>query len=120
MQKGYRTVNLEDGLPTADQAVRRLTFELSCAKSEHLTAIKLIHGFGSSGTGGRIRVKVREYLGALKRRGQIAFFITGEDFSIFSDDTRTALYACPALRDDRDLDRHNNGITIVILKKKGL
>lgn len=111
----YKTVNLEQGMPPADQAVRRMTFEINSEKARRVRAIKFIHGFGSSGAGGGIRIKSREYLRSLQRRGAIRFFIPGEDFSIFNENTRKAMELCDALRSDRDLDRHNNGITIVIL-----
>ena len=112
---GYKTVNLEQGLPTADRAIRRLTYELAAAKSMGYTAVKLIHGYGSSGKGGVLRVEVREYLLRRHRRGDIQAFIAGERLSIFDEDTRIAMGLCPELRMDRDLDRHNNGITVVIL-----
>ncbi len=115
MNVRYKTINLEEGLPTVDQAIRRLTFEMMRARAERAVALKLIHGFGSSGTGGRIRVEVRKYLNVLKKRGAIRLFIAGESFSIFDQEARKALDICPELRSDRDLDRHNNGITILIL-----
>ena len=77
--------------------------------------LNLIHGYGSSGTGGRIRVEVRKYLGRLAARGEVKGFIPGEEFSIFQEETRRALLLCGELRRDRDLDRHNNGVTVVIL-----
>ena len=41
--------------------------------------------------------------------------IPGERFSIFDEETRRAFLHCPELRRDCDLERSNNGITIVIL-----
>ena len=65
--------------------------------------------------GGRIRVEARAYLARLKGRREILGFIPGENFSIFDDTTRTAFQRCDDLRRDRDLERHNNGITIILL-----
>ena len=42
-------------------------------------------------------------------------FIPGEKFSIFEETTRRAFLRCEALRNDRDLDRYNNGVTFIIL-----
>ncbi len=112
---GYKTVNLEQGLPTSDQAIRRLTWEIAAAKRLQYTGLKLIHGYGSSGKGGVLRVQVRDYLLRQHRKGAIQAFIEGERLSIFDEDTRIAMELCPELRMDRDLDRHNNGITVVIL-----
>ncbi len=76
---------------------------------------KIIHGYGSTGKGGKIRTEARRYLADQKRRGLIRDFICGEDFSIFDEGTRRAFLVCDDLRRDSDLDRHNNGVTIIIL-----
>ena len=62
MPEGYKTVNIEQGMPLVEQAIRRMTYEISSAKAQKYRAVKLIHGYGSSGTGGRIRVEGRKYL----------------------------------------------------------
>ena len=80
------------------------------------TGLKLIHGYGSSGVGGKIRVAVRQELAARRAKGEIADFIAGEEFSIFHEGTRRALVKCEVLRQDRDLDRYNNGVTFVVSK----
>lgn len=110
-----REVNLELGRPFVDQAIKRLTFELHQSRRMGFHAVKLIHGYGSSGTGGRIRTETRKYLTRLKTTGEILDFIPGERFSIFEESTRRAFARCDALRRDRDLERYNNGVTIVLL-----
>ena len=47
MSSELREVNLERGMPRADQAVKQLTFELSRSRSLGCTALKIIHGYGS-------------------------------------------------------------------------
>ena len=79
------------------------------------SAVKLIHGYGSTGRGGKIRVEVRTYLERQKQRGRIRDFIPGERFSIFDEATRRAFGVCDGLRRDSDLDAANNGVTFVIL-----
>ena len=113
-----REVNLEQGMPPADRAIRRLTYELHSSRDLGYGAVKLIHGYGSSGAGGKIRTEARQYLSGLLRRGQIEGVVTGEHFSIFDETSRALLLRCPELRKDRDLDRHNNGVTFVLLKRK--
>lgn len=110
-----REVNLEQGMPPADAAIRRLTFELHQSRRLGCTVLKIIHGYGSSGAGGRIRTEARKYLERLKAKGEIKQFIPGEAFSIFSEDTRSAFALCGELRQDRDLERHNNGVTFIVL-----
>ena len=110
-----REVNIKSGMPTVDEAIRRITYNIKNAGPLGVSAIKLIHGYGSTGKGGGIRTEARKYLDRQQTRGQIKYYITGEDFSIFDENTRKAFLICNELRRDSDLERHNNGITIVIL-----
>ena len=105
----------ELGKPTVNAAIKRLTFELHHSRSLGCAALKIIHGYGSSGTGGRIRVEARSYLARLKGRGEIRDVIYGEDFSIFNPAVLEAFRRCDGLRKDPDRERHNNGITIILL-----
>jgi len=111
-----RELNLELGRPTADEALRRLAAELDACRHMHTPLMKIIHGYGSSGKGGRIRTACRKYLERAQQDGTIVCFIPGESFSIFDETTRRQLNACPLLRQDRDLDRENRGMTYVFLK----
>ena len=115
MPGSLREVNIKEDMPTASDAVKRVTFNIRNGKSLGFKAIKIIHGYGSSGKGGKIRTETRRYLQQQKNTRQIKDFITGEDFSIFNEATRNAFLICDELRRDSDLDRSNNGITIVIL-----
>lgn len=110
-----RQVDLERGMPRVEQAIKQLTFEIHHSRAQGCTALKIIHGYGSSGTGGRIRVEARAYLSRLKSKGEIKDLIPGEDFSIFNAATLDAFRRCGELRKDSDLERHNNGITIILL-----
>ena len=115
MTNKLREVDLERGMPTVRAALQQLTFELRRSRSLGCAAVKLIHGYGSSGKGGRIRVEARRRLDRMKAGGEIWGYIPGESFSIFDSDTLAAFQRCPTLRRDRDLERHNNGVTFVLL-----
>jgi hypothetical protein len=108
-------VDVKFDMPPAELAVRRVTYNLRNGKSLGAAAIKFIHGYGSTGRGGKIRTEIRRYLAEQKRSGRIRDFVAGEDFSIFDESTRAAFALCDELRRDRDLDRHNNGVTIAVL-----
>ena len=110
-----REVNIKADMPTVNDAIKRTTYNIKNAGAFGVTAIKIIHGYGSTGTGGAIRVEVRKYLERQKRQGSIKEYIPGEQFSIFDEATRKAFLSCDELRRDSDIERHNNGITIVIL-----
>ena len=62
------TVNLEEGMPTVTQAQSRLIAEMGRARAAGAKAVKLIHGYGSSGVGGKLKISVRQFLNAKKRR----------------------------------------------------
>ncbi len=109
------TVNLEAGRPDAATAVHRLEAELMGARTIGARVVRVIHGYGSSGRGGRIRDEVRRHLPALRRRGLIRGFVAGEDWAETGEEGRELLARVPALRDDLRTDRYNPGITLVEL-----
>lgn len=113
---GYlKEINIKTDMPTADSAIKLIILNINNSKKLGAGAIKIIHGYGSSGKGGKIRVAARRYLETQKRSGAIRDYIAGEDFTIFNKSTLCAFSACEDLRLDKDLERHNNGITIIIL-----
>lgn len=111
-----RELNLEQGRPTVDQALGWLEAELNAARKMNTPLMKLIHGYGSSGKGGRIRTASRRYLEEAVVQGRIVAYLPGERFSIFDDTARRAMQQYPQLRQDRDLDRENRGVTFVFLR----
>lgn len=113
--KAYRIINLEDGMPPVSDAVQRLTREIRAAKNHKIRLLKIIHGFGSTGRGGKIRIAARRELEVLAGRGYVKYYIPGEKLSIFDEDTRRAMSYCGELYGDSDLDRHNNGVTLAVL-----
>ena len=115
MAKSLMTINIEDGMPTVEQAQRRLIGDLARARASGVKALKLIHGYGSSGVGGKLRIGVRQFLSGKKRQGSIKNFIAGEEWDIFHADSRQFIEACPDLSRDCDLGRGNAGITLVLL-----
>ena len=78
-------VNLELGRPSADEALRRLEHELAAKRHLRAKAMKIIHGYGSSGKGGRIRTASRKYLRAAQEQGRIYAVLPGERLTIFDE-----------------------------------
>ena len=62
-------------MPTVDGAIRRITYNIKNAAAFGVSAIKIIHGYGSTGKGGAIRIEARKYLDRQKQRGQIKDYI---------------------------------------------
>ena len=68
-----KTINLEDGHPTVDQARRRLHREIRNTTNTK-TVLKVIHGYGSSGQGGEIRAALVKTFNRLLRENKIKRF----------------------------------------------
>jgi hypothetical protein len=111
-----RTFNVEAGMPTLDEARRLVMAEIKRAKREGVKALKVIHGYGSSGKGGTLCVGLRKSFGLRKKEGVIKGFVIGEDFTIFNQTTLDLLEAVPELRGDSDLGATNEGVTVLWLK----
>jgi hypothetical protein len=110
-----RIINVEAGMPTVAQAELRLVSELRKAKAERVTVVKIIHGYGSSGVGGKIKDAARKVLAVRQREGKLQAFVAGEEWSIFTQPGRNVLDRCPELSRDSDLERGNAGITIAVI-----
>jgi len=102
-------------MPQVHEAMQRLDRELTLARQENISLLKIIHGYGSSGTGGDIRISVQRRLQELAAAGQIRGCIFGENWSKSDEETWRLLQADSALKSDPDLGRRNQGITIVFL-----
>ncbi|MGC2196759.1 MAG: Smr/MutS family protein [Terriglobales bacterium] len=109
------TINLEAGMPLVHEALARLERELALARQQRRPVIKLIHGYGSSGVGGDIRIAVQKRLRELQDQGSIRACIFGEDWSTSDAQAWALLNLQPALKADPHLGKRNAGITIVML-----
>ena len=112
----FKTYNVEAGFPTLDEARRLVMDEIRAAKREGVRVLKIIHGYGSSGKGGKLNFGLRKSFMLRKKEGVIKEFIPGEHFSIFNPTVLTLLEAVPELRGDPDMDATNEGVTILWLK----
>lgn len=110
----HKTVNLEAGRPVVEVALNRLTETLDDAVRTDVSVVTLIHGYGSSGKGGVIKEECRKMLEFLKTRGQIRDYIPGEEFNRRSGPVKVLLKRYPKLGKDRNLNRSNRGITVVV------
>lgn len=108
-------INLEIGSPTVISALKQLEFFIASTRVSKGRVIKIIHGYGSTGKGGKIRTAVRKMLKEYKEQDRLVLFIKGEDFSIFDPSTRYLIEKFPETTNDTDLDKQNQGITYVLL-----
>ena len=111
----HRVINLEAGRPVVEVALHRMKEVIEDAVRNKVNILTLIHGYGSSGKGGVIRVECRKMLDFLKNKGIIRDYIAGEDFNKRSGLVKSLLQRYPQLGTDKHLNRGNKGITLVIL-----
>ena len=111
-----QTVNVEADWPSLDEARRRVIKEIRRARREGVAVLKVIHGFGSSGKGGKLCLGLRKSFRLRKKEGVIKDFVAGEDFSIFDTTTLALLDSVPVLRHDPDLNLTNEGVTLLWLR----
>jgi hypothetical protein len=106
-------INLESNMPTVDAALQRLRNEIQSCRGMGCKAMVVIHGYGSSGTGGKIRPAVLKMLGDPSMRGLVKAFAPGEQWHLRK---REFLAICGTLEEyQREID-DNFGVTVVILK----
>jgi len=98
-----------------EEALQRLEREVAVARGEKIGVMKVVHGYGSSGVGGDIRMAVQRRLRELVEAGQIRECIFGEDWAKSDETAWRLLQTQPELKSDSDLGRRNLGISIVVL-----
>jgi len=110
-----RVVNIEVDFPDRKQACIRVDAALVRAKKDGVQVVKFIHGYGSTGVGGRLRFAIRSYLRQQRQQGKIACFVNGESLSSFDDFSKELVRRAPELLLDGDWGSGNRGITLVLL-----
>jgi DNA-nicking Smr family endonuclease len=109
-----KTVMLKEGMPSVEQARARLHSEIRSAQRNGLKVIKVVHGYGSSGVGGDLRIALQATLRQMVGRGEIHECIYGEKWRAGDERSWELLKRMPELKDDSDLGKGNKGITIVV------
>ncbi len=106
-------LNLEYGSPSVSVAIQNMKNALTTYKKSGYKAVIVIHGYGSTGIGGGIKLAVRKCLDDNSMRGIVRMFVGGEDWI---NNKRSMLDIC---RDLEGYDRriaNNNGVVVVILR----
>jgi hypothetical protein len=111
-------INLEDGKPFVKEALEKFEKELKKARAKNVGLIKIIHGYGSSGTGGKIKEALRTHLISLLSNNTIKGFIAGEHYSKLtkaSSSSQKIIDCYPELLETQHSDCYNPGISFVEL-----
>ena len=108
-----KEVNLERGNPTVDVAMRKLVNELSTAKGAGYKTVILVHGYGSTGTGGAIKIATKSKLKDSSLIGIVKAYTGGE---AWMNEKKVFLEACSQLKDFERYIDGNKGVTVVLFK----
>ena len=113
--KPLETLNIKDTMPSAEAAWAHCQGAIEGARVRGIRLLKVVHGYGSSGVGGKIRRRVRAGAASLFGSGKLKAVVFGEDWGPFSATARGWVDADPALRNDADYGKGNEGITLIQL-----
>ncbi len=106
-------LNLEYGMPSAENAVRNMKNALATYKGQGTKAVIIIHGYGSTGVGGSIKAAVLKTLGESSMRGIVRAYCGGDQWI---NRKKEILSICGSLSEyDRRISG-NEGITVVVLR----
>ena len=108
-----RDLDVEAGLPTVAEALHRLEAQLDRARAEGVRVVRVIHGWGSTGGGGRIRTAARAWLRKQHDDRRIRALLLGDHYTHTTPEGRDFLRRHPVLRTTERSDRENPGITFV-------
>ena len=110
-----KTIIVKEGMPSIEEARARLRAEVRRAQQSGVKLLKVVHGYGSTGVGGDLRIALQATLRKMAQEGEIQGCIFGENWRTGDDYTWDLLKRMPELKNDSDLGKGNKGITIVIL-----
>lgn len=113
-KKNIKSVNIKDDLPLVETATARLEVQIEAAQEAGYKALKVIHGYGSSGKGGAIKNEIHRILRRMYVNDEIYDWIPGEEFSAEYQETLDLLKQFPFLEGDKDFRKSNRGVSIII------
>jgi hypothetical protein len=115
MMVSIKTIVMKEGMPSIEQARARLQTELRTARQSGIKVLKLIHGYGSSGVGGDLRIALQATLRQMAQKHEIGDCIYGENWRTSDERAWRLLKRMPELKSDSDLGKGNKGVTLVVL-----
>ena len=96
-----------------EEALERFERELRYAKANGAKLIRIVHGYGSSGVGGKIKSRLVKRLPQLLHQNKIQNYVEGEEYSSRTNAGNDLLSRYPNLRSSLRSDSENPGITFV-------
>lgn len=109
-------LNIKRGLPTVEEALEQLTEYLRMASELGIKAIILIHGYGSSGEGGRIKWAIHEALENNRYTDRVEEYYYGEQVPYGTQACQALLKQRPGLKQYlKHFKAGNAGMTVLLL-----
>jgi hypothetical protein len=109
-------LNLKFDSPSAEEALDRLTIGLRRASEVGIKAIILIHGYGASGEGGKIKWAVHDALDNNYFSDRVDEYHFGEQTAFGSEAYHALLRRRPGLKAYlKHFKKGNAGMTVLIL-----
>ena len=110
-------INIKQGSPFVEEALELLTEQLRKCLDLGIKTIILIHGYGSSGEGGRIKWAIHDALENNRYSDRVDEYFFGENVAYGSESYHALLKRRPGLK--RYLKRFkegNAGMTVLLLR----
>ena len=111
----YKIVNIKKDFPDSEYAIFLMEKEIEFAKKEGINVVVFVHGYGSSGNGGKIKKEVENRLLKLKKENIIKTFVAGDRWSDTSNDVKLICDVAPELSISSQVRNINSGVTIVLI-----
>ena len=109
-------LNLKRGGPTGDEAIEKFTRYLRRASEVGIKVIILIHGYGSSGEGGRIKWAIHDALENNYFSDRVDEYYFGEKVAYGSEAYHALLRRRPSLKSHLQHFKDGNaGMTVLLL-----
>lgn len=110
-----RVVNIKEDNPNSDYAMYLLDEEIKYSKATGNRVIIVIHGYGSHGVGGVIKMAIKEYLPRLKKNKVIVDYVFGENWGDTNETKNLICRISPDVIVNEHLLSPNSGISVILV-----
>lgn len=109
------TIDIKSERQTVSEAIAQFLLESESYKKGGFKVMKVIHGYGSHGVGGAIKIAFLKKCEELKRQKKIDDYVCCDQWTPKNIVRKIATNYCPDLMADKELYLLNPGCSIVIL-----
>lgn len=110
-----RIINIKENFPNVDYAKFILDQEIKYSKAIGNRVIIVIHGYGSHGHGGLIKMALKNYLPFLKKQHIITDFVFGENWGELNETKQLICTIAPDIMINDQVMNINSGVSVILL-----